>query len=857
MWRVTLLLVVLSCLGPMAGRATADFDVPVELTNNTGQLQENWPVVMRVYTLLGRNLPRGGVNPDGFSVMDAQGQAVACKLEKLPPYDQIGDDELAFVIPKIEAGQTLTFRVQNAAQAQSSAWILDLPRSKHNLLPAGSFEGNADTAGLPQSFYAGPSSRPGYSSNEVRALPAIRLSAHEGTVRLKATKPAALKKGVWYYFGAWSRTFNVSRFGYQAGPAAHIDIGGFAPGKDDPKDTRSGGVMNQCSTRDWLKTTFEYRGHTDWGMDIFAAKALADGPADIEFVLDQRKHYYMEPGKTAGAWWLDDAVFMAQPEVNVRFDKALEPHLKDGLFVFTRPANTFMGRLLEENNNNDPQEWCSFPFAHEKLQKLDRWALKGQRVTYLVGLYHTRPLRDALLKPAADLAGPDGAKLPVELVEYCPGYVGPDRNRYLTVLNDKGELRPAQPQGDRGVRYFFLTYNVPRDAKPGRYAGSADLLVDGKSVQSIPLSLRVQDMAQPVIKDIYVGIIYQGGCPLPNNEQMLQVYGRSGFSLITWFTSWMPYVKGPDGLVHIDEAALDKKMKQLTAVGITGGVGLYTDVQVDNKPRGPAPIIRMLLAEIGEGEDTTARLKTAYARVLKEMDGLARKHPDWPTIIHMNWDEPQGGSDPKMGWTNEILPEALTTLDVQFNPLRTCAKLYTMPAFDNPADWSGPELYKWVKTQSKDFGYCAQPASAEWSRYQGGMWMITSGARYMHSWHLQNANSQLWYDQPSGQIRRAISMICWAQAMDDLKAHRLLTEARRAYQDKKLKEPISPAVRAADQYLADVLKVFNGDHKYRWPIEPYLGMACNWGYEGFYDDWQEQMARHAAAIAGIRWASSD
>ena len=34
---------------------------------------------------------------------------------------------------------------------------------------------------------------------------------------------------------------------------------------------------------------------------------------------------------------------------------------------------------------------------------------------------------------------------------------------------------------------------------------------------------------------------------------------------------------------------------------------------------------------------------------------------------------------------------------------------------------------------------------------------------------------------------------------------------------------------------------------------PYLGRAYTWGYEQFYDDWQEQMARYAAAVKGVKW----
>ena len=238
--------------------------------------------------------------------------------------------------------------------------------------------------------------------------------------------------------------------------------------------------------------------------------------------------------------------------------------------------------------------------------------------------------------------------------------------------------------------------------------------------------------------------------------------------------------------------------------------------------------------------------EAAYKAQIKRIEAARRKHPEWPTFIYMTWDEPNlrggvnGKPDPAMAWVNQAAPGALTTLDVQFDPLAVCAKWYTMPAFDNPADWAGPELYRWVKKQGRDFGYCGQPASAEWSRYQGGMLMITSGARYIHGWHLQNANSQVAYGGKDKRLLRAISMIAWAQGLDDLKCHRLLKLAM-AEAGKSSDARRRALHQAPEKYLRGVFTVWNGDHKQRWPIEPYLGMACNWGYDRFYDDWRAKM----------------
>jgi len=845
-----------ACVAAWAAGALADYDVRVDLKNVSGEAKTRWPVILRVYAVCGRNLPAGSINPKGFHVYDPAGKEIPHMIEPIPPYDQLGNDEIVFVIDRIKPGAVLSYRITNTPKDSARRTTIDVVGSAHNLIRNGGFE--AADAGRPAGFSA-----PAASDTRIKHTgeASLKLTADGQTVVSKYAKPIGLHAGSWYYFGAWTKTDNVSRFGYQAGPAAHFRIGGFVPTDPKARGARRGAVVSQCSTRDWLKTTFEYRGHTDWGMDIHAAKAFTDAPATVEFVLDQRRHYYMDKTATRGTWWLDDVVFMAQPEVAVRFDLAVKALMKRGAFLFTRPNSMFMGRLKDENNHNDPQEWCAFPYAHERLRRLDAFALKGQRVSYAIGVYHDRPLRRLAVRLAdAGLAGPGGAKIPVELIEYCPGYVGADRNRYMQVLNSAKTVAPVGPTGDSGVRYFFLTFRVPRNARPGRYAGRADVLVNGRTLQTVPVALRVQDLAQPAVNDVYVGLIFQSASPRFDDEA-LEVYSRSGFTCLTRFGGFLAYEKDPAGKWQVDLDKLDKTMMWVKKHGIAS-VCVFSDFDVGPRWDGGALLKRTRPAEFAQAGPTWGdKLKTAeaaYKAQIKRIEAARKKHPAWPTFIYMTFDEPNlrggvnGKPEPAMGWVKQVAPDALTTLDVQFDPLEVCAKWYTVPAFDNPADWAGPELYRWVKKHSRDFGYCGQPACAEWSRYQGGMLMITTGARYFHAWHLQNANSQVAYGGKTQRLLRAISMIAWADGLNDLKCHRLLADAiaraRKGSDAKAL-----AAAKAAETYLRDVFAVFNGDHKQRWPIEPFLGMASDWGYDRFYDDWQERMARHAAAVQAVKW----
>lgn len=838
------------------GCAPAAYDIQVDIKNVSGEVKTNWPVILRVYTVFGRNL-EPSLATDGIDVRDPSGQLVPRMIERIPPYDQSGNDEIVFVIPKIRPGEVLRYRITNTSGKSGKGTKIDLASSPHNLLANGGFE--AAEGERPANFTA-----PARRDAKVRRSggASLVLTADNQTVSTRYAGKIPLHKDSWYYFGAWSKTENVGRFGYQAGAAAHFKFTRHDAAKNKDVPAFGGGVTPQCSTRDWLKVTFE-SGTDDWGMDRYVARAAGDAAA-VEFALQQRRHYYMEPGRTRGTWWLDDAVLMEQPEVNVRFDLALKPMMKDGVFVFTRPPSMLLGRLDEKKRGQ--REWCAMPYPHERLTALNKFALRGQRVSYCIGLYHTREVKDVLCRLVGGaVKTPDGKSLPVELIEFCPGYLGAGRQRYMKVLNSEKGVEPVTLAGDKGVRYFFLTFHVPADAARGKYVGAVELVLGGKdSARSIPISLRVQDMVQPTPKDVYVGLIYQGNNPRFDDEGMT-VYSRSGFNCVTRFGNFFDYNKDEQGNWQIDVDKLDKRMKWLMSHGITAGVGVFSDFDLGPKWNGGTLLKRVRPADFNQGARAWSdRLKTAekaWKAQIRRIEAARKAHPEWPELIYMTWDEPNvhggrnGRPDPAMAWVNQVAPDALTTLDVQFDPMPVCMKWYRMPAFDDPANWAGPELYNWVKRQGKDFGYCGGADKDEAARYQPGMLMISTGARFFHAWHLTGGHiaGQVAYDKRTGKLLRAPAMINWGDGMNDLKAYYLLKDAIAAAK-KDGKNPA--AVKAAEEYLKKVFTVFNGDHKNRWSLQPYLGTASSWGYEGFYDAWQEWMAWHAAAVKGVKWVKS-
>ena len=803
--------------------ARGEFAVNVELENLSGEDKADWPVVLRVCHVLGRNLPPGSVRPDGFRVLDPAGKELACSIERTPPYDWPGDDELIFVVPVLKTGGRLTVRVTNTAEKSASQATLDLAASPHNLIADGGFESD------PAPHWSGAA----------RLDAAVKRSGKSALLLEGATRQSAkytgklpLHKGSWYYGGVWCRTENVARHGVAAGEGAHFRMTGFAK-----VHGRATSLMSQCYTRDWNKSRFHARygiGTTDWGVDRDCVEADA-AEATLELALDQKKQFFMDDPR--GKWWLDDLVLLEQPKVTVRFDETLPPLLRDGVFLFTRPTNTPLGELPSKKF---PVGWCAMPFAHEALTTLDRWGLKGQRVPFLVGLYHTRPLEKVSVAVS-------GLPFAPELVEYSNGYLNNAEHHYL--MDYSG---PVDFPGPAGVRYFVVTFRIPRDARPGRYTGKLVLASAGATLREIPIALRVQDLEQPVLKDRYIGMIMQAS-PIVFNEDTLSVYARSGFSCVTVFGGFLKYIKDGDR-VHVDVKDLEAKMALLLKYGVTAGVCPYSDLQLDEKPNGPGRMHgyarREAQAALKAGvlEPLEQLEKKAYFRLLKELDAACKAHPKWPRVIHMNWDEP-GGPHPRMGWTNECLPDALTTLDAGFGVLAKVVQYYNMPALDDPCDFGGPDSFQWLRKQGKRFGIAASAKCGEMSRYQPGIWMATSGASYMHAWHLAGAGLM---EVVAKKPLRAIAMVACGEGMDDLKAFTLLSaEIERAAKSGDMKA--KAAARQAEKYLEHVFATWTGDGAHASGNPPYLGWACTWGRERFYDQWQETLARLAASLRGAAW----
>ena len=847
------------------GSARAGFDVQVDIENVSGEKKTDWPVVLRAYEVLGRNLPTESIHLKNLRVIDPSGREVPFGIEEIPPYDEPGNDEIVFLVPSIGPSEKQSWRVSLVTTASSRCAPVDVVNSPHNLLKNGGFE----KEGKPAEGWSGDGARD-TTVKHSGAASLLLKGVKEMTARLDAKIP--LHKDSWYYFGGWGKTENVSRGALGKPKSGCFELPGFSnhlvadigPGgkksdaekRKELEKRKQADIIRQCGTRDWAKTQFWIKGRTDWGMETYRVQATAD-TTTFTATLDQEKQFFMEKGKEEGRWWVDDLVLLEQPRVTVRFDLALAAGVKDGVFLFTRPSSASTGCTLTPDKSMwiEVSAYCSFPFPQEAVTDLSCHALKGQRVPFILGLYHEKPLAklEVRVKNAA-LIGPGGARIALEEIEWMPGSLGEGRSRML-----RTHTGPLELPNPKGIPYFVASFVVPGDAKPGLYRGNLDVTIGGGLYRSVPLSLTVEDLSLPVVRDVYLGSIFQGNgaksdqilCSYGDGEEVLRQCGRSGFTCITMFRDFLAYNGGnkPDAEGYfINLEKVRARMDQLVKYGITGGVCPFLDLDLGPLWGGGK------LYKCVKGD------KSRWQAEIKRLDAECKKHPEWPRIIYMTWDEPtsggwelgkHGGPDERMGWVLEVLPDALTNADIHLGALDKTLKYYNMPTFDDPCDFVGPEIFNYVKKMGKDYGMAGtRTEPGEACRYQYGIMMASMGARYLHRWHLSVPINPL-LESADGKVLRSIEMVAAGEGVVDFKVYRLLKD-----EIAKARAGNNPAKKAladkAEQYLAEVFKTWSADHD-NIVVHPYLGYAYAWGHERFYDEWRLRMLRFAVDLAGVTW----
>ncbi|KPK79684.1 MAG: hypothetical protein AMJ81_12960, partial [Phycisphaerae bacterium SM23_33] len=420
--RVVLAAAVVGCL---CAAAPGGLEAELTVTNTTGEDKTDWPVFLTVYKAFGGNLPVERMDPLGFHVLDAAGRELPHMLRRLPPDVSIGNDEIVFVVPELAAGASVKLRLTNTA-APGKTVPIDLAGSPHNLLSGGGFETIAD--GAPDGFTA--TAKDGaklvLDRDEPRAGKAcLRIDLpSRSSAALRSAGPIPFKKDGRYHFSIWAKCRNVAHNGY-----------GFAGGgtvKFNPPALRGRGELRLRGDRPWFCYQFEPGGSDRWGVPHMASQseaptvkargreapaeiwAQAGGKAHLVISFSQQSQPFLK-GDGGGTVWLDEALLFEQPTVQVDRRKPLAAATSRGAFVYARPVNS--------------PRWG--PFAHEAADKLEAFAMRGERRQVRFGIYAAADLGEVRVEvsPLTDGAGRLGPEcLDLELNNH---YIEPYRPQPL------------------------------------------------------------------------------------------------------------------------------------------------------------------------------------------------------------------------------------------------------------------------------------------------------------------------------------------------------------------------------------------------------------------------------------------
>lgn len=792
-----------------AASPAVEYDVEITLENRTGADKADWPVFLTVWKVFGGNLDLRTLNPDGFHVYGPDGKEIFHMRRKMPPDFSIGNDELILFIPKMAAGEAQRFRITNTDRiTKFRALMPALAGNPNNLIPNGGFEmawGGEPAGWRPVSDKG---ARVSLDQTDTRDGRSLCFTFPIGTAAtIETADEIAFKKDCPYYFSVWAKTENMSYNGYGMNGSAVIRF--------KPDALRGRSELRLRDTRPWYCYKFDAGGKDDWGIDEMCSKAQSEtvrqgrsevdaeiwakagGKARLSIGGYQDRQPFLK-GDGTGRIWLDDLLLLEQPVVTVKRADALKRAAKNGAAVFVRPVQ--MPRIGAA--------------PHEAADKIEAFAMRGERRQVRFGIHAVDLLENvevevsALMSRGAAITESD---LELELLDH---FVEPYRPVH--------RLNPGKQQE------YLLGIDVPANASPGAYKGAVTFKASGREIAHLPLTLDVLPLNVEKMSGFWVGGIFNIGMGLDRDKAFYREYGKARFNYLLLFDYLFSYSQ--DG--RLDFEAAQKQVDDIVKIAhVDGGIGLYREPNMsEDQPR------KWYQVASGNPEwqgkykiGTDAKFKAAYQTFAKSADEFARQHR-WPELLYMVSDEPDGNRDvdPSMGWLNEALPNAVTIADVQFKDMLNTWQWYNLPVFDDPMDWTGPLLYEWMGLQKTlCFGFCGTGWSLEVGRYQPGLMLASSRARYWHWWHVNGP-----FRSREGRVERSHTVAAMAAGVNDLRYYYLLEHLM----SKQRWPDWGPE---AQSYLKDVFTFASADHDRH--LMPYNGVPHDWGYDRFYDDWRAKM----------------
>lgn len=812
------LLLILGC-GTSA--LSADLEADITLDNRTGSDNSNWPIILTVYKLFGPDLNAKAIDSQCFHVFDAGGHELPHMVRPIPPQVSPGNDQIVFLVPKMRAGESLKFRVTHT-KAKGLTQPIDLTANPNNLLPNGGFETIAK--GSPAGYEVTPG-----RNVEVTADTAVVHSGRQSlqltipvgsTVRLETEQPIRLRKDGHYHFSFWARTENVAYTGWgfwnNGGTVA------FQPAAFRGRDS-----IALRGTRDWYCYTFDPGGRDDWGVPDMTSTAQAetvkkdgkDVPADLwqkgarttlAIKVHQANQPFLKDDKT-GRVWLDEVLLFEQPVINVDRSGPLARIAKDGAVVFTRPVN--MPRMGA--------------FAHEAAERVEAFAMPGERREVRIGIQAMKNLQDVRLD-VAPLLGPGskGKALEVE-VESLGDFVEP--------------YKPIAGLATGKTAEFLLGVDVPAGTPAGVYTTIIALNAAKQPLDQVALRFQVLPFAAPDMQPYLVGGIFNPGMGLQRNKALYKCYAKTGFNYILLFDylfRWQNEL--------LDFAGAQRQVDEITKVAhVKDAIGLYRECNMsEDQPR--------LWYQVATGQPdyagpymkgTDPKFQRRYEDLARQADCYTRDN-HWPRLIYMVSDEPSDKRDldPSMGWLKEAIPDSLTLADAQFQDMLNTWQWYSMPVLDDPIDWTGPLIYDYLKREARLFGFCGTGWAMDVARYQPGLMLAASGGIYWHFWHLGGP-----FELRGNDVVRSHAVAAMAEGFNDLRYYVALQRQidnveqslRGSHVSSFQRGRKTAQLQVASRWLAWGFSFVTADHDRH--LMPYNGVPETWGYDRFYDDWRTGM----------------
>ncbi|MEE3283842.1 MAG: LamG-like jellyroll fold domain-containing protein [Planctomycetota bacterium] len=462
-------------------------------------------------------------------------------------------------------------------------------------------------------------------------------------------------------------------------------------------------------------------------------------PVDLSFRTNDCRQYtvsiYLRRHKNEfyGLMWIDNL----RLEMNGESDQVVsEAEKARGFYLFSRSVmetSRFEKRM---------------PSQGERIDRLSVSMGRGEYEPAFLGLYALRGLGDVDVRLVGDLEGPSGLQLDASAV---------------TVRRVQESLLPlTRPRGvDRGgMLAWWATIKTSRDTAPGKYTGSLQVTVAGKSVARIPLRVHVMDVRLPDPRAAF--LVYHHETYVPDQfltPELRRAYYRDmvehGMNTVTVYNNADVDGKQLDFAHNTGYAAgnprrdygLDTTMKMILDSGLcrTGQPVLWLTSRSGEKGYGwggtPEPALKAMLGEW--------------------------KKRKWPEPLFYATDEP-GGTGPRA----EAARSLLRTIKSWGLPIRTTTAGLEPEVLGKYFDvWIQGEagvsqnsvrLAKKLKSEVWTYTCHGMHQNMPFPRALYGFWAARTGIKGVASWAYYD--NKVWTADANGNVsgdpRTRLSQVC-------------------------------------------------------------------------------------------------